>query len=156
MKPPRGPLLSLLLLLLLLLPPPARARTPYEACHSNPACRTAYRQYPADRVLFDHLYARWGGGPGNTTAGHVGPFDADVAQLLALAQPRRLCAFNEEYAVDAATGVGRCHCPDDTACGHVTPFHNWPMYLACLVSSAALLLHVCASSAELLSAGWYM
>jgi hypothetical protein len=140
------PLLVLLQLLLL-----ARARTPYAACHSNPDCRTAYHQYPADRVLFDHLYARWG--DGNTTAVH-GPFDADVAQLLALARPRRLCAFNEEYAVDAATGVGRCHCPDGTECGRVTPFYNWPMYLACLTCSAALLLHVSASGAGLMSEGY--
>ena len=146
-------LLGLGLLLLLLGPNLARARTPYEACHSNPDCRTAYHQYPADRVLFEHLYERWGGG-GNTTAVH-GTFDADVAQVLALARPRRLCAFNEEYTVDTETGVGRCHCPDDTKCGHVTPFYNWPMYVACLASSAALLLHVSASGAQLLS-GWYM
>jgi hypothetical protein len=141
------PLLVLLQLLLL-----ARARTPYAACHSNPDCRTAYHLYPPDPVLFEHLYARWG--DGNTTAVH-GPFDADVAQVLAVARPRRLCAANEEYVVDATTGVGRCQCPDGTKCGHITPFYNWPMYVACLTCSAALLLHVSASSAHLVS-GWYM
>ena len=103
----------------------------FDACQTDPVCRAAYHQTPANRAVFDAVYALGTDAP-----------DAATAALRSRAVGLRLCARNEQYTVDA-DGHARCTCPDDgRACGPVTPFRNDIVYVACLASTLAIWYHV--------------